>query len=195
MDLYFIRHGQTHYNVEGKYYGRLDPPLTAAARDPVIQLAAGLASLDLDAIYCSSLQRSRQTAHLLCQANGWPADLIHSCPKLDEMDFGQWEGLTADQIQDRYPDEWQHFMTHPLQLSPGGGEDVETFQGRVLEGFNQIVQSHPHSSCLLVVGHLGALRTILHAYFESQQSFFDIQFNAQTIKHYRIEEKLWEGLF
>lgn len=188
MDLYFIRHAETTYNVEKKYYGKTNPPLTEKGILQLKELATELGSIKVNRIYTSALDRTRQTAQIICQSNQWPVDLIQPCDQLNEMDFGEWEGLTADEVAVADPKAWAAFMNAPLSIYPTKGEHFNTFKKRVIKAFEEIIEDHESTSTLLFVGHLGALRIIIHEYFEPHRNFFDIEFSKQAIKHYTIGE-------
>src|SRR5262245_65287733 len=85
--IYLIRHEEPE--MRGRFIGRTDPPLTPAGLEAA---AAKLAGLEVAAIYASPLRRARQTA----EAIGGPAPII--LPDLAEIDFGEWEGLTWQEI-------------------------------------------------------------------------------------------------
>lgn len=95
--VWLMRHGQTEWSANGRHTGRTDIPLTGAGEDQARALAPVVASLDLDLILCSPLQRARCTAEL---AGLVPFEVDED---LQEWDYGELEGLTTSQIRDRLP--------------------------------------------------------------------------------------------
>lgn len=108
--LYLLRHGQTQWSKSGQHTGRTDLPLTDHGQASAKKLRAALADLRFSLVLCSPLQRARQT----CEAAG----LIENAefdPDLMEFDYGEYEGLTTPEIQERIPG-WNVFKNG----SPGG---------------------------------------------------------------------------
>src|SRR3954467_9265903 len=90
--LYLLRHGETDWNRDGnRYAGRTDVPLSDRGREQARAVATTLASVPFSAIYCSTLQRSRETAEIIAASHNLP---VVADPRLIEIDFGTWEGLT-----------------------------------------------------------------------------------------------------
>lgn len=96
--LYLLRHGETQWSKSGRHTGRSDLPLTDQGRAAAGKLRAALADLRFSAVLCSPLQRARQT----CEAAGL-IEQAEMDPDLMEFDYGDYEGLTTPQIQQRVP--------------------------------------------------------------------------------------------
>ncbi|MBN1218692.1 MAG: histidine phosphatase family protein [Anaerolineae bacterium] len=138
--IYMVRHGQTPWNVGGRYQGQLDPPLTEKGRQQARTTATRLASLGFDAIYSSDLARARQTAEALADVTGLP---IHLDPRLREIHQGEWQGVLIGDIRARWPGEIEGWETDPWHHHPPGGERLEELQARLLAAINDIVATWP----------------------------------------------------
>lgn len=139
--LYLIRHGETPWNVEGRYQGQSDPPLNEQGRRQAQATARQLASVGFTAIYSSDLVRAYQTALALAKETGLPIQLE---PRLREISQGEWEGVLIDDIRARWPDEihgWEH---DPWRHHPPGGERLQALQTRLFAAIDEIVARHPH---------------------------------------------------
>jgi len=90
--LYFIRHGQTNFNKENKWMGKLDLPLNSEGLRQVYNVIPSLSRLQIDSIYTSPLLRAFETAELL--ASNLNQISLHVVPGLRERDLGPFEGLT-----------------------------------------------------------------------------------------------------
>jgi len=161
MRLILVRHGETAWNADGRHQGQTDVPLSAVGRRQAAALARRLASEEIDAIYASDLRRARETAAAVGASHRLP---VRDEPRLREMCFGAWEGLTYDQIQERYPRARTAWEADPLGTSPPGGETLAELAGRVESALADIVRAHKDEDgdgTVLVVAHGGPLRVLL----------------------------------
>ncbi len=145
--LWLVRHGQTDWNVEGRYQGQADPPLNATGLAEAQQAARSLAGKPLRAIYSSDLLRARQTAEVIAQACGAPLRLE---PRLREVNLGAWEGMLFDQIRVQYPAELREREHNPLNSRPPGGETVDEVWQRLRAALREIAGRHRGEQVALV---------------------------------------------
>lgn len=138
--IYAVRHGETPWNVEGRYQGQLDPPLTRRGQEQAEATARALAPLGIEAIYSSDLRRAMQTAKALARLTGLP---IHLEPRLREIHQGEWQGVLVDEIRRRWPEEFEGWQRDPWHHHPPGGETLQALRERVLEAIQDIVRRHP----------------------------------------------------
>jgi len=125
-NIVLIRHGET--GMAGRFCGHSDPELNLAGESQVIRLAEHVAMLGIERIYSSDLHRASQTAAALAQRIGIAVDYL---PALREIDFGLWEGLLWQDIEDRFPEEASRWIRgFPLQSAPNG-EAYSDFTARV----------------------------------------------------------------
>ncbi|MFD0531408.1 histidine phosphatase family protein [Kitasatospora arboriphila] len=158
-ELMVIRHGQTEWSLSGRYAGRTDVPLTAAGEDAARALAPRLAARRPVAVFSSPLGRALRTAELVGLTG------VEPDPDLLEWDYGGYEGLTAEQIQEERPgwDLWRD------GVAPGGadrpGEQLQQVAARtdaVLDRIRPLladgdvaVVAHGHLARVLTVRWLG----------------------------------------
>ncbi|MFJ7202976.1 histidine phosphatase family protein [Streptomyces sp. NPDC098789] len=152
-ELIVIRHGETAWSRTGRHAGRTDLPLTGAGEEAARALAPRLAGREWVAVYSSPLTRAVRTAEL-AGLSGAEADA-----DLIEWDYGRYEGLTAEQIQEREPG-WELWRD-----GVDAGEDlgqvavrVDAFLGRVrprLDEGDVAVVAHGHLSRILAARWLG----------------------------------------
>ena len=154
--LILIRHGETDWNIEGRYTGQSDIPLNSRGLKQAKALASQLCETTIDAIYSSDLQRASQTT-IHIQANG---DVpLHLDARLREIHQGEWEGLHFDEIHARYHQAWEQRKNAPLDVAPPGGETVGEVRQRVLEVIREIINRHPGET-IVIVSHGLALAII-----------------------------------
>jgi len=153
--LYLIRHGETPRR--GYCNGHLDETLTANCIADIEAVADRLKGAGIAALYASDLKRATQSAEILgCILNIRPI----ISPPLREKCFGQWEGLSQAEIQQRFPSEWEAWVQNPGDAKPRGGESFREVASRVLPVIEQIIKRHLGER-VAIVAHGGVNRVIL----------------------------------
>ncbi len=146
-EFFLIRHGETDWNVEGRYQGQADPPLNERGRAQAQRVAEALREQRLDALYASDLRRAAETAEAIGRATGLP---VRYDPRLREIDQGEWQGLLVTEIERRYPDLFRRWREAPLTVTPPGGESIAHLQQRVLAAVEDIAGRHPGQRVAIV---------------------------------------------
>lgn len=155
--LWLVRHGQTDWNVEGRYQGQTDVPLNAAGLAQAHALAAELAGRPFDAVYSSDLQRARITAEIIARPLRLPVQTdIH----LREINQGQWEGQIYKHLVARFQAEMLARRGDPNGFRPPDGESVAEVAARVAQAIDAIACAHPDGQ-VIVVSHALALATLI----------------------------------
>ncbi|MGC9314383.1 MAG: histidine phosphatase family protein [bacterium] len=155
--IYLIRHGETASNVEGRFRGRADIPLSENGVRQSIALGESMRNIALTAIYSSPLARSIQTAEKL--AFGRNIDVMPH-PKFQNIDLGEWTDRPRSEIMGKYPAMWKRWITEPEDMALPGGESVMDVQHRCGEGIRNLVQVHQGES-IAVVSHRAVLKPLL----------------------------------
>jgi alpha-ribazole phosphatase len=158
--LILIRHGETDWNVDGRWQGHADVPLNTRGRAQAKRTAHSLAKVEFAAIYSSDLARARQTAEILSQAVRLP---VRTDPRLREIDQGAWQGMKQIEIEAQYAEAFQSRRQNPLTVAPPGGETVSQVRTRVLAAIRDIIAAHPCQT-VAVVSHGFALALVLTHY-------------------------------
>jgi broad specificity phosphatase PhoE len=160
--LILIRHGETDWNLEGRWQGQTDVPLNARGLRQAELLAEKLSGSGLTAVYSSDLTRARQTAEAVARSSGLDVQLE---PRLREICQGDWEGKLISEIQRLEGDISQKRSENPLNFAAPGGETPLQVQSRVLAAAEAILQRHP-DGVTAVVSHGYALAVIIAHYRE-----------------------------
>jgi probable phosphoglycerate mutase len=147
--LVLVRHGETTWNAERRVQGQLEAPLSARGRLQAAALARAIGREGFDAIYASDLSRARETAERIAAVTGAGVRLE---PRLRERHYGLFQGLTWDEVRQRYPGELARAKLIFTGMSIPGGEPVEEFAERTLAILGEIAANHRHA---LVVAHGG----------------------------------------
>lgn len=153
LSIYLVRHGLTKWNVEQRYLGRTDVSLLENNKKELIDLKDRLKAIQFDNVYCSDLTRCKETlAHLN------PHGQAQFDDRLREMDFGDWEGATYDQLKDNTA--YSYWLDNWLSLAPPNGESGTEFCKRI-DSFMTELQKVTKSNKILIVSHGGVIRYIL----------------------------------
>ncbi|NLW25311.1 MAG: alpha-ribazole phosphatase [Clostridia bacterium] len=155
--IYLIRHGKIDLkDGERRYIGQIDIPLTEEGREQAKALALKLRQLKIEAIFCSDLSRSLDTAREIAKEQ----ELVPLARKdLREISLGKWEGLKFAEVAQRYPREFKQRGADIGYFRPPGGESFADCSQRVQAAFYDIL-SNKHKN-ILIVGHAGVNRLII----------------------------------
>jgi 2,3-bisphosphoglycerate-dependent phosphoglycerate mutase len=157
--LLLIRHGETAWNAEHRVQGHLDIPLSPLGVLQSARLAECLANEPIDAVYSSGQSRAWLTAAPLAARLGLE---VIAEPRLRERSFGIFEGLTLDEIAERYPPEFKKWRERDPAWRPEGGESGQQLIDRVLSAVSDIGVNHP-SQTVVLVSHGGVLDVLYRA--------------------------------
>ncbi len=152
--IFLLRHGQTRGSVEKRYIGKTDVRLDQTGLEQAGYWRQAFASIDLTAVYVSSLSRCRKTAEII--ADGRPITIDAA---LDEIDLGTWDGKTFDHIRENMPDQYERRGCAMDTFRPEGGESFHDLSCRTLPFFQRLSAST--SGNILAVTHAGVIRTVL----------------------------------
>jgi alpha-ribazole phosphatase len=156
-----IRHGTTQWNVEKRYLGHTDIGLLPGAQEELALLSRQCRNLTWDAVYCSDLLRCRQTLAYTAPQAAAQAKLD---ARLRENDFGQWEGLTYEQLQ--HNPLYRRWIDQPQEVAPPEGEAWPSFAGRIDSFLHEHIWSGRTSHRTLIVTHGGVIRYMLSRLIE-----------------------------
>jgi broad specificity phosphatase PhoE len=157
-ELWLIRHGQTDWNVEGRYQGQADMPLNATGLAQAEAFAASLDGQKFSALYSSDLMRAYQTAQIIVAQVGLA---IKTDQRLREINQGEWQGRTLVEIRAVYNEskQAQRSVIDPATARAPGGESVLEVSQRMALAADDIARAEPNGP-VLVVSHGLALATL-----------------------------------
>ncbi len=163
--LILVRHGVTDWNREGRWQGRLDPPLSDDGRIEARLLAARLATdreLRSAQILSSTLGRALETAEAVGDALGLP---VEPEPRLMEIGAGEWEGRTHAELEATDADRYRAWRSQASDARPPGGEALEDAVSRVRELLAELARG-PGPWPTILVSHGGILRVLANLLFD-----------------------------
>jgi alpha-ribazole phosphatase len=173
--LLLVRHAEPEESMHGRCYGSLDVPLSAAGLRRAAGLGAALRELSMAAVYTSPLQRGLETARAIAVAQGLEPVVRQ---ELRELDFGELEGMSYDEIAAERPELFRFWMEDPAAVRFPGGEGLAQLRARVLPAVADIRARH-EGEAAAVVAHGGVVRVVLAdvlgipdaAFFRIDQSY------------------------
>lgn len=155
--LLLVRHGEVEAWARGRVYGRLDPALSAEGLAQARAVGAVVSAERPSALLCSPSRRALETAAPIAAATGL---LPEPDPRLREIEFGQFEGLSFSEAEARDPVTWREWMEHPGTVRFPGGECWDDVRARALDAFEAIAAA-PQAAPVAVVTHGGVIRALL----------------------------------
>ncbi len=177
------RHCETEWATEKRYQGNKDVPLNDVGRKNAVLLGNKIKTLNykISKIYSSCLSRSYETAGIISEHNGFES--IEKICELNERNFGDWEGMTYNEIENKYgKTKTNEYLNNPLNFPVPDAEIFNDFKDRILKGLNFILNANKEEikdgkeHTIIVVAHGGTNRIIIcNALNLSFENFFKIK--------------------
>lgn len=159
IKILLVRHGETDWNLAGRFQGRSDVPLNQKGVEQANALASALRGESLAAIYSSPLARAKETARLIQVFHA--SAPLHEDEGLVEMDLGEFEGIEGPRWAEKHANFRQAWRDNPAAVTMPGGESLKEVQARAVAALERITHSYPLGSTLLVCSHNFVILTIL----------------------------------
>ena len=185
--IYLVRHGETAWNREKVFRGRIDLELSERGKEEAKALAEELKKEPIKFIYSSPLKRALQTAQPLAEALGLE---VKKEPGLIDLDFGSWQGKSLKEVKESDPENYRLWENSPEKLKFPQGESLAEARLRAMQALERIAQAHS-DQCGVVVSHRVICKLILlSALGSSEAHFWKIQ---QDLACYNILERNEKG--
>ena len=166
-----LRHGQTEHSAEKCYSGSSDPQLTELGWKQARRAAEAVAKLgQIDRIIASPAKRTRETARACAEALGVAPEDIVTVDGFREVDFGDFEGLTKDEAQEKYPEEFAEWQSSPMHAPPNG-ESLSTLHRRITRARLKLQEEY-QGETVLVVTHMSPIKSVIRQALESGPNTF-----------------------
>ncbi len=179
MKVYLLRHGETDGNVKGLYAGVTDSQLTVKGKQQAVDAHLRFEDMKFDIVLSSPLSRALDTARVFTDQK------IIEHEGLKEMNFGIFEGMTYDEIGEKYPEEVIEWQNATRDYHFKDGECLKGFYDKVVNVYQEILKTYDVDN-LLIVAHSGVIRSILaHEISEKFEHYW--KFNVENCKLAVIE--------
>ncbi|HHS50535.1 MAG TPA: histidine phosphatase family protein, partial [candidate division Zixibacteria bacterium] len=166
--IFLVRHGETASNVENRFRGRADIPLSENGFAQVHELADELRNVPFAAIYSSPLSRALQTAEAIAMKRSLGVVSHHG---FNNLDIGDWTDRPKAEIQREYPELWERWTSAPERMQIPGGETIEAVRARAFNALQSLVEAHK-GEAFAVVTHRAVLKPLMSAMLGIPEPFF-----------------------
>ena len=183
-----LRHGETTWNIEGRYQGQEDTPLSPRGLEQGRKAALALKDIPIDRAISSPLSRSFETCRMAADYHHLP---VMKDSRLIEISHGLWEGIHADEIEARYPKEFHLWHTHPEQVQMPEGENLEDVRKRARTACDEYAEKYDGET-VLVAAHDAVNKAIICDLLGLDMShFWQIKQDNACINVLECDKGLW----
>ncbi len=147
-EIILARHGETEWNVAEVFRGQIDIDLNETGVKQAELLSGYLSTSAIAAVYSSPLKRALKTAEIIAQPHKLKVNVD---PDLIDFNFGKWQGLSHQEVKEKYRDLYATWITHPEQVRIPDGEALEDVSKRVIRVRNKVIENH--RGTVVIVGH------------------------------------------
>jgi probable phosphoglycerate mutase len=177
LTLYLLRHGQTELSRDDTFCGSgLDPELTSDGQRMADAFANAYSTIPWEAVYTSNLRRTITTGQPLCERIGM---VSNARAELNEISYGQWEGLTKPTVEEKFHDDYIKWLADPAWHAPTGGELAVAIARRGMRLIEEI-KEHCSGGNVLIVSHKATIRIVLCALLGVDVGRFRYRFVCPT---------------
>lgn len=152
-----IRHGESTWNLTGRYQGRIDTELSDRGQEQARRLAGHLKALPIEAVYSSPLRRAFHTALAVALEHG--LDVMVEA-NLTEIDHGAWNGLLREEVEKRFGPLLQQWLEVPSQVTMPGGEGLRDVSQRAWSVVKKVAGLHPRR-LVAICSHDAVIKTLI----------------------------------
>jgi broad specificity phosphatase PhoE len=182
--LFLIRHGTTTMNVENRYRGRCDVPLDAQGYQDAVDAARQLSNVGLTAVYANPLRRVIATAQIIADEARVPdVRILHG---LTNVDYGAWEGMTAEEAAMYDPAAFSLYRTSPSHAACPVGERLSDAQKRMIEAL-QLIGSRHAGETVAAVTHAVMIRLVVAKLYGTEDESWRIPVGRGSLTEFQID--------
>lgn len=181
--IYILRHGETEYGRERRYLGHMDCKLSENGLEDAKKLYYVFKEKEIEDIYCSDLVRCTNSINIV-----FPKKKVVLLKDLREINMGEWDGLTFEEIKKKYPEEFKIRGENISSFVPPKGESFNQCQQRALKVFNEIIKSTNKN--VAICTHAGFIRALLCKFLNKDLDYmFKIKQDYGCINIIKVEEE------
>jgi 2,3-bisphosphoglycerate-dependent phosphoglycerate mutase len=189
--LVLLRHGESQWNLENRFTGWIDVPLSDQGRDEAMVAAQKLSGYRLDRAFTSRLVRATDTLRTVLAAIGQGQIPIEENESLNERMLGYMQGLNNAEMVKRYGAEEVEGWRRSYEVQPSGGESLQDTAARVLPYYEERIKpALDQGNTVLIVAHGNSLRAlVMHCERLSPQQIVDLNIPTGALRIYGVDDK------
>ena len=180
-----IRHGQTEWNREERFRGRVDIDLDEVGISQAKAAAEWVTPWEVAAIYSSPLKRAMATAEAIAARLGLPVEILEG---LNDMHFGVWQGMPIAEAEEKYPQLFDIWRYSPEQLRIPDGETLEDVRSRVVATVDDLVAKHQNETVALVTHRVVCKVLLCHLLGLDNSHFWQIAQDTTAINLFEVSD-------
>ena len=186
--VFLVRHGRTIWNKEQIFRGTKDVPLDEVGKLEAQLVGERLKEEEIVAIYSSPLSRAKETAEAIARFHKLEVQVLVG---LNDLHFGQWEGMHHKEVKERYPDLYRRWQQEPHRVIFPGGEGLDQVRSRAMQAIEDIITRHPQGVVALVT-HRVVLKVLICALLGLDNShFWNIGQDTAAINCFLYRNRRW----
>ncbi len=184
-EIILARHGETEWNVQEVFRGRVDIELNETGIKQAELLAEYLGDLKVEAIYSSPLRRAFKTAEVIASHRKLDVKIA---PGLIDIDFGEWQGLSHQEVKDRYKELYGKWLNHPDKMKMPAGESLADVRKRAIGVVGEVTAKH--EGTVVLVSHRVVNKVLMCALLGLDNShFWNIRLDTCGITTFTCEKE------
>ncbi len=166
-EIILARHGETEWNVEEVFRGRIDIELNGTGIKQAELLAEYLSDVKVEGIYSSPLRRALRTAEVIASYHQLDIEIV---PGLIDFDYGEWQGLPHQEVKDKYKGLYTEWVNNPDQVIIPGSESLNNVRKRAIAVVNEVIARY--ESTVILVSHRVVNKVLICALLGLDNSYF-----------------------
>jgi len=182
-ELILVRHGETEWNVGEIFRGRIDIDLNETGRKQAELLGEYLSESKIEAIYSGPLKRALNTAQAIARYHNLDIKITDG---LNDCDFGQWQGLSLQDVKEKYKELYTEWVSHPERVRLPGGETLSQVRERAVKVVDKVIVKH--KGTVVLVSHRVVNKVLICALLGLDDShFWNIRLDTGGITTFTYE--------
>ena len=185
LEIILARHGETDWNVDEVFRGRIDVELNEKGVRQAELLGEYLSGLKIDAVFSSPLKRALKTAKTVAGHHALGVDIVQG---LIDFDYGEWQGLSHREVKEKYPELYAKWTSRPEQVKMPAGERLKDVRRRAMAVVDKVVERYDKGRVVLV-SHRVVNKVLICALLGLDNAhFWNIRLDTCAITGFSYEE-------
>lgn len=183
-----VRHGETDWNREEVFRGRIDVKLNATGLRQAEETGKALTGMSIATVYTSPLSRAKITAEKIAQSQ--KVSVVEE-EGFTDVHFGEWQGLPLREVRERFPDLYDTWKNEPQKVKFSGGESLKEMAERSRGALLRLTEKHPEGTVCIVSHRVICKVMILNMLELPLSRFWNIRQDTCAINIFVYQDGVW----